>query len=271
MFPFIRRCSSHTVFLLVSLLCAPLVNALSYKEVSFEGSLRAVPVPPGWVSEYQPLGDVVVVGDGSTQGFLLSIGPNEEPEAYLSAVVREMDAAFLVKKIRKVKIGGHEAAIIDHFGIVHEKYVAIKKPGALLIIYGTTKHTPESLQQHLEILAEKTELFPITHPKQLSGSYYVDQVEDPGYEPTLVPGLFQEKVTLNSNGAFGDLGFGGQRENVANAFQNSGYLLGSWVQRGNRLIIEEKNSQFVNYRIQATSSGLTLVDQDGVRTSWVKH
>lgn len=262
---------SKSFFVLLVLLFSPVANALAYTDQLFEGSLSVVPVPEGWVAEYQQLGDVVVVGDGSTQGFLLSIGPDEQPEEYLSAVVKEMDAEVLANKIKKVTIGGHEAAIINHFGIVHEKYVAIRKNDALLIIYGTTKHDPEIFQQHLEVIASKTRLFPSTHPDHLAGNYFIDQEEGLNEEPELIPGLYKEKVTLNSNGIFGDLGAGepvsGARKNMAKA----AYLLGTWSQRGSRLIIEENNHYFANYRIQPTSNGLTLVDQDGVRTRWFRQ
>jgi hypothetical protein len=262
---------SRTLFLLLTLFFSSLANALAYTEQPFEGSLSVVPVPEGWVSEYQQLGDVVVVGDGSTQGFLLSIGPNERPEEYLRAVVKEMDAAILADKIKTTTIGGHEAAIIDHFGIVHEKYVAIRKNNALLIIYGTTKHDPESLQQHLEVIASKARFFPTIHPGYLAGNYFIDREEDLSDEPELVPGLYKEKVTLNSNGIYGDLGTDEPLRDIGKATTKASYLLGTWVQRGSRLIIEEDNNYFVNYRMQTTANGLTLVDQDGVRTRWLRQ
>lgn len=268
MLSFYQKWRCCAILFVTSFLCVSFVQAMNYKDVAFEGSLSSVPIPSNWVYEYQALGDVVVVGDGTTQGFLLSIGPNEAPEDYLSSVVREMNASALIDKIQKIKIGGYDAAIIDNFGIVHEKYVAIKKAGALLIVYGTTKDDPLDLQKHLELLAEKTEFYPSKHPEKLAGSYVVDATEDPSYVPTLDMGMYQERVTLNSSGAFGDLGFG---ENDAVKIKNSEYLLGSWVQRGNRLIIEENNRHFVNYRLQTTSSGLTLIDQDGIRKRWVKQ
>ena len=262
---------SNTFFLLLALFSSSFANALAYTDQSFEGSLSVVPVPEGWVAEYQQLGDVVVVGDGSTQGFLLSIGPDEQPEEYLSAVVKEMDATVLANKIKKTAIGGHEAAIIDHFGIVHEKYVAIRKNDALLIIYGTTKHDPESLQQHLEVIASKARLFPSAHPDHLAGNYFIDREEGLNDEPELMPGLYKEKVSLNSNGIFGDLGIDEPVSSIGKGTVKTDYLLGTWVQRGSRLIIEENNHYFVNYRIQTTANGLTLVDQDGVRTRWLRQ
>ena len=262
---------SNTLFLLLALFSSSFANALAYTDQSFEGSLSVVPVPEGWVAEYQQLGDVVVVGDGSTQGFLLSIGPDEQPEEYLSAVVKEMDATVLANKIKKTTIGGHEAAIIDHFGIVHEKYVAIRKNDALLIIYGTTKHDPDSLQQHLEVIASKARLFPSTHPDHLAGNYFIDREEGLNDEPELMSGLYKEKVTLNSNGIFGDMGVDEPVSGVRKDTVKAAYLLGTWAQRGSRLIIEENNHYFANYRIQPTSNGLTLVDQDGVRTRWLRQ
>ncbi|MBL4606339.1 MAG: hypothetical protein JKY01_00720 [Pseudomonadales bacterium] len=262
---------SKILFLALTLFLSMHASALAYKEQSFEGSLSTVPVPAGWLAEYQQLGDVVVVGDGTTQGFLLSIGPSESPVDYLKKVVKEMDSLVFVNKVKKATIGGYEAAIIDHFGIVHEKYVAVKKSGALLVIYATTKHDPASLNQHLELIASKTKISAKNYPDYLAGNYLVDRKEDLSYEPELTPGLYQEKITLGSNGVFGDLGFDEPVSDLTKNTQEGGYLLGSWVQRGNRLIIEENKNYCVNYRIQASASGLTLVDQDGITTRWVKQ
>jgi len=262
---------SSAFFLLLALSSSSFANALAYTDQSFEGSLSVVPVPEGWVAEYQQLWDVVVVGDGSTQGFLFSIGPDERPVEYLHAVVKEMNATVLANKIKKTTIRGHEAAIIDHFGIVHEKYVAIRKNDALLIIYGTTKRDPDSLQQHLEVIASKAMLFPSAHPDHLAGNYFIDREEGLNGDAELMPGLYKEKVSLNSNGVFGDLGIDEGGSRIGKDTVKAAYLLGTWVQRGSRLIIEENNHYFVNYRIQTTTNGLTLVDQDGVRTRWLRQ
>jgi hypothetical protein len=247
-----------------------LAQSNAYHEQQFSGSLISVPVPSGWVAEYQELGDVVVVGDGFSKGFLMTIGPDQAPSEYLRNTLLDMGANELVSKLRTVRLAGYEAAVVDNFGIVHEKYVALRKSGVLLIMYGTTKNEPEDLAAYLDVIVDKTRISPSDYPAALTGRYSVeappDKAGSPGVIPVLMTASFKEQVFLNANGVYGD---SDEQKKIAQTDAHT--ISASWVRRGNRLIIQENNKQFMNYLVTPNNEGLTLMDQNGVVRRWIRQ
>ena len=247
-----------------------LAQSNAYHEQQFSGSLISVPVPSGWVAEYQELGDVVVIGDGFSKGFLMAIGPDQVPSEYLRNTLLDMGANELVSKVRTVRLAGYDAAVVDNFGIVHEKYVALRKSGVLLIMYGTTKNEPEDLTAYLNIIVDKTRINPSDYPDSLTGRYSVEAVSDAANSTHTMPALMtislKEQVFLNANGVYGD---SGEQKKIGQTDTHK--FTASWVRRGNRLIIQENNKQFVNYLITPSNEGLTLMDQNGVVSHWIRQ
>lgn len=248
-----------------------LAQSNAYHEQQFSGSLISVPVPKGWVAEYQELGDVVVIGDGFSKGFLMAIGPDQSPSQYLRNTLLEMGANELVSKLRTVRLAGYEAAVVDNFGIVHEKYVALRKSGVLLIMYGTTKSEPEDLTAYLDIIVDKTRISPSDYPDTLIGRYSVEALSDSDkvgsarMTPVLMTAALKEHVFLNANGVYGD------SSEQKNAQTQAHTLTASWMRRGNRLIIQENNQHFVNYLIMPSNKDLILMDQNGVMSHWIRR
>lgn len=257
-----KFCTSLSGLAAVLVFCvsafATTMPAMDYFEQVFEGALVSVPVPKGWQAEYQATGDVVIIGDGVAKGFLMAIGPDQDPVVYLKDALQEMKTPELAPRVRALKLAGYDAAVLDNRDLVHEKYVAIKKSGALLILYGTSKSSAEELTPYLDVIAKKTRIFPAAHPAALVGRYRV-LAEDQGARgvPLQIAALNEEHV-LDASGTYADAGPLPRR------------ALGSWVQRGNRLIVEEGDT-FTNYHIQKSHQGLILTDQEGLVSHWIRQ
>lgn len=232
--------------------------SMDYLEQAFEGSLVSVPVPDGWRAEYQAMGDVVIIGDGVAKGFLMAIGPDQDPVAYLKDALQEMKVPELAPKVRAVKLSGYDAAVLDNVDLVHEKYVAIKKSGALLVLYGTSKKSSEELTPYLDVIAKKTRFFPGENPAALVGRYRVLSANQGAIRAPLRVNAPDEEHVLDASGRYADAG---PLPLLAS---------GSWVRRGNRLIVEE-GDKFTNYHIQKNHQGLTLTDQDGLVSQWIRQ
>ncbi|HEX4974725.1 MAG TPA: hypothetical protein VFV48_02465 [Pseudomonadales bacterium] len=244
------------VFVFCASTFAMAAHAMDYVEQRFEGSLMSVPVPAGWLAEYQAAGDVVVIGDGHSKGFLMAIGPDQAPLDYLKDALQEMNVPELAAKVRVTKVAGYDAAVLDNVDLVYEKYVAIKKSGVLLVLYGTSKQSAEELTPFLDVIAQNTQIVPSEHPAALVGRYRILNSKPLAMRAPLSPP--DEEPVLDASGSY------------AGAGSLPAPSSGSWARRGNRLIVEN-GDKFSNYYIETTHQGLTLTDQDGLVSHWVRQ